>query len=288
MAEHFRIRMAKRRGRDCNFSQPTMDPFHSQASGDLEETLGDTSKASYFECASKPPCHPQATAIAIIPEYPIIIFFLRKRWFLHAQVNFSTSSWRRPRLPILPCHAGSHTCLSLLLPVLSSLPFLPPPTLSVTCPTHALQVPQHLSGLSHCTLAQSISSPHLPRTLGGSRVISTLNHTHHKTLLPNTQTHTTPNVSPTTSAHLYLSCPRPWSETLIWMHGNSCSLAPLLPSQNSFPVDLHEVILLTFHFSPLGIFLCFPVNEDILPAVQSLSSMNFLVSIFNPSYSHDV
>ena len=71
MAEHFRIGTGRRRGRGCNFSQPAMDPFRSQTSEGLEQISGEMHlKASYFECASKPPCHPQAMTVppSLIPH----------------------------------------------------------------------------------------------------------------------------------------------------------------------------------------------------------------------------
>ena len=128
------------------------------------------------------------------PWYPIIIFLLRKSGSSMLRANFSTSLY----LSLDADHSAPHltvshrvsppACPFYCLRFQPSMPL--PPTLSVTCPTQPAGPPTPFR-LSHCTLAQSISSPHLPCTLGGSRVISTL-----ETPLPNTQTHTTPNVQP--------------------------------------------------------------------------------------------
>lgn len=170
-----------------------------------------------------------------------------------------------------------------------------PRTLSVPWPTQPSGPPTP-PRLSHCTLAQNTSSPHLQCTLGDSRVISTLNRRTHIPWKPHSPTHRHAALhmsNPATSVHLYLSCPRPWSETLIWIHGNSCSLALSTNTSASFSKFL-SCWLTWSHPSypsisvPWASFSVSPINEDILPAVQSLSSTYSLVSIFNPSYSHDV
>ena len=128
-----------------------------------------------------------------------------------------------------------------------------PPTLSVPCPTQPSGPPTP-PRLSHCTLAQSTSSPHLLCTLGGSRVISTLNSRTHIPRKPHSPTHrhTALHMSnPATSALLYLSCPRPWSETLIWIHGNSCSLAFSTGTSASFSKFLSCWLTWSHRLQPL-------------------------------------
>ena len=145
MAEYFSIGTGRRRGRGCNFSQPAMDPFRSQTSEGLEQISGEMHlKASYFECASKPPCHPQAMTVppSLIPH--IHSFFKQRVVPPCSELISLPRSRRRPLgCPSYHVSQGLAACLSLLLPVLSVFHALTsPPSLSPAQPS--LQVPQHL------------------------------------------------------------------------------------------------------------------------------------------------
>ena len=211
------------------------------------------------------------------------------------RVNFSTSlSTQTTRLPILPRLTGSRRLLVPSTACPFSLPCPHLPTLSVTCPAQPSGPPAPPK-LSHCTLAQSTSFPHLPRTLWFPEwsPLWTTGHTYHGNPTPqHTDTHHSkcPTPQPVLT---WLSRPRPWSETLIWIHGNSYSLAFSTATSASFPKIL-SCWLAWSHPSycsfsvPLASSSASPINEDILPAVQSLSSAYTLVGIFNPSHSHNV
>ena len=171
------------------------------------------------------------------------------------RVNFSTSlSTQTTRLPILPRLTGSRRLLVPSTACPFSLPCPHLPTLSVTCPAQPSGPPAPPK-LSHCTLAQSTSFPHLPRTLWFPEwsPLWTTGHTYHGNPTPqHTDTHH--SKCPIPQPVLTWLFPvqdldlRPWSESMEIHIPWHSALPPLLPSQKSFPADLHEVILLIVPF----------------------------------------
>lgn len=177
------------------------------------------------------------------------------------RVNFSTLLLTQTtRLPILPCHTGSRHLLVPSTACPFSLPCPHLPTLSVTClaqPSGPAAPPRP----SHCTLAQSTSFPPLPRTLCGSRVISTLNHWTHIPWKPHSPTHRHTPLQMSNPKPV-LTCLFPFQDLDLnpWkfmfpgiQHCHLCFL-PKIP----FLMTCMKSSFLYFLFSPLGIFLCFP------------------------------